>query len=263
MLSAYDEGKTFEENLNTRLCYDSIFYRFLPELLRESFRTSETYHAILYSISRGHHRISEIGNDLGFPYNKCDKYIDALRKLGLVEARQEDSKRSTYHITNSYINFWYHNLYENKDRITPSPSKEFTDAILERLDGEYTFPCYHDACQMWLKKRGSPLHASPIFSELGGCKGEPLTVKLENGEAFTFEYSDRQGENLLLAKFQSDFDTRYDKALFLKTIAAAEKANTFYNTAIAIFSTNRFSDYCVHAVSKMDNVLLIPIIQLK
>ena len=146
LLSAYNEEKTFKENLNTWLSYDSVFYRFLPELLRESFRTPETYHAILYSISRGHHRISEIGNDLGFPYNKCDKYIAALRKLGLVEARQEDSKRSTYHITNSYTNFWYCNLYGNIARITPSPSQEFTDAILERLDVDYTFPCYHAAC---------------------------------------------------------------------------------------------------------------------
>jgi len=138
--------KIFEENLNIWLCYDSVFYRFLPELLRESFRAPETYHAILYSISRVHHRISEIGYDLGFPYNKCDKYIDALRKFGLVKARQEDSKRSTYHITNSYINFWYRYLYGSTDRITPSPSQKFTDAILERLDVDYTFPCYHAAC---------------------------------------------------------------------------------------------------------------------
>ena len=104
LLGEYNTNLSFEENLKSWLSYDSVFYRFLPELLRDHFRAPETYNALMYSIATGHHRISEIAKDVGFPYNKCDKYIGALQAIGLVNSNNKGFKRSLYYLA-TYLSF--------------------------------------------------------------------------------------------------------------------------------------------------------------
>ncbi len=263
LLGEYNTNLSFEENLKSWLSYDSVFYRFLPELMKEHFRAPETYNALMYSIATAHHRISEIAKDVGFPYNKCDKYIGALQAIGLVKSKQQGgSKRSLYYLANSYLSFWYRYLYPNLDRITPTVENSLLDTILSELDSDFTVPCYHQACRKWLK-RNSSLYHSKIYDLLRKDEDEPLVVRLDHGETFTFEVSLYAHGHMLLAKLPGSLHERYDKALFLKTIKAAEQANLFYNNTVIIFSPHRFSDYCVHEVSKLPNVKLITIERLK
>ena len=263
ILDLYDAEKSFEDNLSDWLRYDSKYFTFFTELLKDEFRTPETYLSILYSIANGNHRISEIGDDLAFPYNKCDKYIHSLMHIGLVTATQkEGSKRSEYHITNSYTKFWLRELYHNRNILTPNADCNFIVSIMERLDEQYTFPCYKKACIRFMREFYS-YEFPRKFSKLQEKNGEPLTVKLSENEDFTFDFTSREGKYMLFVKIQSDFETCQNKDTLLKTMDASEKEHVFYDSILLVFGINRFSDYCVHTASTLENLKLIPITQLK
>ena len=94
----------FEENLKILLKHDSAFANFAPSILQRLFCSPESYHPILYSIACGKHRLSEIAKDIGFPNNKCGKYLEALIKAGLVKAQRErENSFARNFLTNSYI----------------------------------------------------------------------------------------------------------------------------------------------------------------
>ncbi|MBO5318572.1 MAG: hypothetical protein J6B01_02025 [Ruminococcus sp.] len=58
LLNDYDENKPFSDNFYAWTSTESLLYRLMPQMLSEQFRTPESYHAILYAIARGKHRLS-------------------------------------------------------------------------------------------------------------------------------------------------------------------------------------------------------------
>lgn len=87
LLNDYDESKAFPKNLQDWISTDSMLYRLMPQMLSEQFRTPESYHAILYAIATGKHRLSEIAKHMNVPNNQCKKYLDALIALGLIQVK--------------------------------------------------------------------------------------------------------------------------------------------------------------------------------
>jgi len=81
IMREYDDQKSFEENLRSMLNPSSAFINFMPELLSRYFRKPESYHYILYAIANGNHSVSEIGKFTGLPYNKCDSYRLAEKRI--------------------------------------------------------------------------------------------------------------------------------------------------------------------------------------
>ncbi len=102
-----DETASCEENLIKLLQYDSAFSNYLPQRLNEYFRTPKSYYPILKSLASGNSRLSDIAREVGFPNNKCLKYLEALIKLDFVKAEKKaNSSHSTYHLENSYFAAW-------------------------------------------------------------------------------------------------------------------------------------------------------------
>lgn len=101
LVRLFDFQKSFAENLPSLLAHDSAYSRYAESELRRNFRTTETYNILLYGMAAGHNRISELSDFSGFPQNKCDKYLKALDKAGLLETEQK--KDAAGHIRTHYI----------------------------------------------------------------------------------------------------------------------------------------------------------------
>ncbi|MBR6791526.1 MAG: hypothetical protein IKM49_00185, partial [Ruminococcus sp.] len=97
-------------------------------MLIEQFRTPESYHAILYAIARGKHRLSEIAKHMAVPNNQCKKYLDALIATGLIAVKEHH-----YSILNSYVDFWHRFFYLNMSRLVTVPS-DVASEILSQLN---------------------------------------------------------------------------------------------------------------------------------
>ena len=102
LLNNYDEDKSFSDNLYAWISTKSMLYRLMRQMLSEQFRTPESYHAILYAIAMGKHRLSEIAKHMAVPNNQCKKYLDALIAVSLIEVKEHH-----YFILNSYVDFWH------------------------------------------------------------------------------------------------------------------------------------------------------------
>ncbi len=105
-----------------------MLYRLLPQMLSEQFRTPESYHAILYAIATGKHRLSEIAKHMAVPNNQCKKYLDALIAMGLVAVKEHH-----YSILNSYVDFWHRFFYLNGSRLVTDPS-DIVSEIQPQID---------------------------------------------------------------------------------------------------------------------------------
>ena len=130
----------FEENLKILLRHDSSFSNFAPSILQRLFRSPESYHPILYSIACGKHRLSEIAKDIGFPNNKCGKYLEALIKAGLVRAQREsENSFARYFLTNSYIKSWYLYIYKNRMQQITDP-QGLMSKVIKTMDKAIALP---------------------------------------------------------------------------------------------------------------------------
>ncbi len=128
LLNDYDETRSFSDNLHDWISTKFLLYRLMPQMLSEQFRTPESYHAILYAISTGKHRLSEIAKHMAVPNNQCKKYLDALIAAGLIEVKEHH-----YSILNSYVDFWHRFFYLNTTRLITAPHDVAND-LQSQLD---------------------------------------------------------------------------------------------------------------------------------
>lgn len=231
LLNDYDESKPFFDNLNDWISTDSMLYRLLPQMLSEQFRTPESYHAILYAIATGKHRLSEIAKHMAVPNNQCKKYLDALIAVGLIEVKEHH-----YSILNSYVDFWHRFFYLNASKLVTTPYDVANDIQLQ-LD-EFTLEKQLPEC---IKKLP--------FDIPKDAKRQYNTV---------FDYIFQSGSHTILIKLPEAIDWHCTKQELDKLFdSVTDYCNAFYEAEICVVSFNRFSNYCVKQAGQLDNLHLV------
>lgn len=250
VMKKLDRDIRFEENLRRLLRHDSSFSQFVPALLRESFRTPASYYPILYSISQGKHRLSEIAADIGFPNNKCGKYLEALIDAGFVVAeRSPMGKRSTYYLKNSYLSFWFKYLYRNHSLLV-SDTERLLDIVFKDLDERIVLPAVHESCIRYMR-RGQKGDNHRLFAQFDRAKNKPVSFRFRDGFRGQFDCVLSNDKDALLCVFPKDLDARFTKNDLEHYLKAANRHGTAGNTQLMIFSLHRFSDWCVHTASNV------------
>ncbi len=231
LLNDYDETKSFFDNLNGWISTDSMLYRLMPQMLSEQFRTPESYHAILYAIATGKHRLSEIAKHMAVPNNQCKKYLDALIAMGLIEVKEHH-----YSILNSYVDFWHRFFYLNVGRLITAPSDAASE-ILSQLD-EFALEKKLPEC---IKKLPFDI---------------PKDAKRQYNAVFDFVF--QSGSHTVLIKLPESLDWHCTKQE-LDTLMdhVTDYCGAFYEAEICVVSFNRFSNYCVKQAGQLDNLHLM------
>jgi len=258
-----DTALPFEDNLKLLLRHDSAFSRFVPEILQRVFRTPESYHPILYSIACGKHRLSEIAKDIGFPNNKCGKYLEALRKAGLVKAQTEDDGGfARYFLTNSYLNSWYLFIYKNR-ALQITDLQGLFDMTVETMDKAVALPALKDSCIRLIDNKWTIDNGYLIDRYV---KGRTKPVKLKRKDRFRFKIDcilERNGRTLVCV-FPHSFDEKITKEQMEHYINVSGSYGSLYGeVSLVVFSVNRFSDWCVHQASVYDQLFCVPLERLK
>ena len=231
LLNDYDETRSFSDNLHSWISTDSMLYRLKPQMLSEEFRTPESYHAILYAIATGKHRLSEIAKQMAVPNNQCKKYLDALIAMGLIEVKEHH-----YSILNSYVDFWHRFFYLNMSRLVTVPS-DVASEILSQLD------------EFALEK------------QLPECiKKLPFDIPKDAKRQYNavFDYIFQSGSHTVLVKLPESLDwhcTKQELDMILDHVT--DYCGAFYEAEICVVSFNRFSNYCVKQAGRLDNLHLV------
>ncbi len=231
LLNDYDETSSFSDSLYDLISTDSMLYRLMPQMLSEQFRTPESYHAILYAIATGKHRLSEIAKHMAVPNNQCKKYLDALIATGLITVKEHH-----YSILNSYVDFWHRFFYLNASRLVTAPS-DVVSEIQSQLD-EFALEKQIPEC---IKKL--PFHI-------------PKDIKRQYNDVF--DYIFQSGSHTVLIKLPESLDWHCTKQE-LETLMdhVTDYCGAFYEAEICVVSFNRFSNYCVKQAGQLDNLHLV------
>lgn len=244
-----DDQCGFEENVRHLLAYDSAFTNTLPIWLAQSFRSPESYYPIFKSIAGGHHRLSEIAKDIGFPNNKCGKYLEALiRHEYVIAEKTESGKQSTYHLANSYYVSWARYAYGKSALQVGMPDKLY-EYVINDIDSTVALPAFLSSCMRFIDRAAKDFLFEYRASKVESTQ-KALSIKTPDGQGVVLDLCVQTDDAMYVFIFPHSLDTRYTKAEIENIYDALRHNEYYYNTHITIFSIERFSDWCVHETAR-------------
>ena len=156
LVRLFDFQKSYAENLRLLFTQDSAYFRYAESELRRSFRTPETYNILLYGMATGHNRISQLSELSSFPQNKCDKYLKALDKAGLLETEQRKDTaghiRTHYYPKGGYWKTWFRYVFPSQGRYLRAQEGEVLQQLADEIDKTIVAEYFKKVCWNWLEK---------------------------------------------------------------------------------------------------------------
>ena len=245
-----DEKRSFEENVRQLLAYDSAFSTYLPQRMRDYFRSPESYYPLLRSMAFGRNRLSEMAKDTGFANNKCGKYLDALIEAGFVRAEYDGGTYAKYYLTSSYYVAWARYAYLCSAEQIARPEKHL-QFVLSDLDEAIAVPAFQKACLRFLNS-GEEDKAGKKQKNKKPEIHKSIPIEFSDGNAAVLDYHEENGHYPEIYVFPRTLTTRITKAELKMILKAVEEICEPPNLYLAVFSMERFSDWCVHESAKRE-----------
>ena len=254
LVSLFRLDVSFEENIKSLFTADSLYLRYAEENLRREFRSPESYNTLLYGLSIGCNRISQLAEFSGYPKNKCDKYLKALDAAGYIETEQKKDEngqvRTHYFLKGGYLRVWYQ-LYFPRQQDFLDPLDE--DAIKELvfwIDDCATKYYFRKLCWRWFSR-----NASGFYGDGSVASGNPVQRDITIDGA-QIDFIQHGKDRDLYMKIWDDSEIGFPKELFQKIEKATTKTRPFYDNIYFLFSIGRVCNY-VEDLRKLGTVSIV------
>lgn len=249
LLSLYDTRISFEENVKALLHINSPFYRLMNDKMGEYFRTPESYNTLLYAMTNGYNRISELASFSGYPKNKCDKYIKTLCEFGLVRKEPEKNGHTKYYPANSYIALWYKTLLTAVPNADGSFGEDVYDRFMRYFNDEILSAFYKKMCVFWLDKNINSISTDYIDTKDLSYRN----VKVGN-VTFDFAYEKKRA---VYAYYDTTPGGKLTQKLWKEIESSTTKDRPFYENEYVICTVNRVPDSYWTLSTNYDNVHIV------
>ena len=249
LLSAYDTGISFEENVKAALHTSSPFYRLMKDKMAECFRTPESYNTLLYAMVNGYNRISELSAFSGYPKNKCDKYIKTLCEFSLVRKEPEKNGHTKYYPANSYIALWYKTLLTAVPNADGSFGEDVYDRFMRYFNDEILTAFYKETCVYWLEHNIISISTDYIDTKDLSYHN----VKIGN-VTFDFAYEKKRA---VYAYYDTTPGGKLTQKLWKEIESSTTKDRPFYENEYVICTVNRVPDSYWTLSKHYDNVHIV------
>ena len=254
LVRLFDFQKSFEENLPSLFAHDSAYFRYAESELRRNFRTPETYNTLLYGMATGHNRISQLSEFSGFPQNKCDKYLKALDKAGLLETEQRKDTarhiRTHYYPKGGYWKTWFRYVFPSQGRYLRAQEGEVLQQLADEIDRTVVAECFKKVCWNWLEKN----YHSCYWDGLLKFDDPKLRDVMVNG--VRFDYVQTTKDHTIYVKTWDNVREGFPKEAFQKIEAATTLVRPFYDNIYYLFSAERACNY-VEELRHLDTVAVV------
>lgn len=249
--------KSFEENLQELFLQDSEYVRYAERELRRCFRTPETYNTLLYGLATGHNRISQLAESSGFPQNKCDKYLKALDKAGLLETAQKKDTaghiRTHYDLNGGYWKIWFRHVFPSQGRYQKALEQNALRQLAKEIDRTVVADDFRKLCWNWLKTNYSRFYQDG-FLAFDDPEQRDVTV---NG--VSFDYVQETKDHTIYVKIWDQVREGFPKDAFQQMEAATTAIRPFYDNIYFVFSVGRACSY----VEQLRNLGTVAVVDLK
>ena len=257
LMRLFDFQKSFAENLSLLFAHDSVYFRYAESELRRNFRTPETYNILLYGMATGHNRISQLSEFSGFPQNKCDKYLKALDKAGLLESAQKKDAaghiRTHYYPKGGYWKTWFRYVFPSQGRCLKPPEGDSLQLLANDIDHSIVAEYFKTVCWKWMKKNYGDYYWDEIL-RFDNPKQQNVTVN-----DVRFDYVQETKDHTIYVKIWDDIGEGFPKAEFQKIETVMTKNRPFYENIYFLFSAGRACNY----VEQLRNLETVSVVDLK
>lgn len=248
LVALYDPTLSFEINLKRFLQPDSYFRHLAERIIKEYFRTPESYNTLLYGISTGKRRVSELSAFSGYPNNKCDKYLKSLISHGIVKHVNAQGKQPAhYAITNGYLSFWYRYVFPQSD----FRDEDVFQSMMQYVRSVLVKRAFRRECEYWLSNnvRAYRYMHGDFYAE------KDRRYKNVRLEQVAFDLVSEDFGDFVYVKYFDTIGTHCTKADWDEIERVT--ANFSKNNTYILFSIHRFSDYCWKMSASHDNLRLV------
>ena len=257
LVRLFDFQRPFAENLGVLFTQNSTYFRYAESELRRHFRTPETYNILLYGMATGHNRISQLAEFSGFPQNKCDKYLKALDKAGLLETVQRkditDHIRTHYYPKGGYWKTWFRYVFPSQGRCLKPLEGGNLQQLANDIDRSIVAEYFKTVCWKWMRKNYGDYYWDEILV-FDDPKQQNITV---NG--VHFDYVQETKDHTIYVKIWDDIGEGFPKAEFQKIETVTTKNRPFYENIYFLFSAGRACNY----VEQLRNLETVAVVDLK
>ena len=254
LVRLYDFQKSFTENLLSLFTQNSSYFRYAESELRRNFRTPETYNVLLYGMVTGHNRISQLSEFSGFPQNKCDKYLKALDKAGLLESAQKKDAaghiRTHYYPKGGYWKAWFLYVFPAQGRCIRPIERDYFQRLANEIDRTIVAEYFKKICWNWLEKNYHSCYWDGLL-DFDDPKKRDVVV---NG--IRFDYVQETKDYTIYVKIWDNVQEGFPKEAFQKIEAATTLARPFYDNIYYLFSVGRACNY-VEQLRHLDTVAVV------
>lgn len=133
-----DETKSLKENIiATLLNPTSYVYSYIEHLLISDYTNAINAERIIYAISNGKRKYSEIEERLGLKANgNLSKQLIALEEMDIISKiypinKQEDKKKISYGVRDNLLRFYYAFIYKNKSALQILGAEAFYEEYIQ------------------------------------------------------------------------------------------------------------------------------------
>ena len=254
LVRLFDFKKSFAENLLLFFAYGSSYFRYAESELRRNFRTPETYNILLYGMATGYNRISQLSEFSDFPQNKCDKYLKALDKAGLLESVQKKDAaghvRTHYYPKGGYWKVWFRYVFPSQGRYHEVQKGEALQQLADEIDKTVVAEYFKKVCWNWMEKNYHSCYWDGLL-KFDDPKNRDVVVN-----RVRFDYVQTTKDHTIYVKIWDNVREGFPKEAFQKMEAATTLVRPFYDNIYYLFSAGRACNY-VEELRHLDTVAVV------
>lgn len=249
LLSLYNSAIPFDENVKAMLNTNSYFYHLASNWMSECFRTPESYNTLLYAMANCYNRISELSAFLGYPKNKCDKYLKALEEHGLIHKVPGKNGHTKYYPASSYLSLWYKIFLTAVPNVDCTFNENTYASFMKYFNDVLLSSFYKEMCAYWLSENINSNSAEYINTK------DSTYQNINIGEIiFDFAY---QKKRSVYAYYDTTFGNGLTAKLWREIERVTTKDTPFYNNEYFLCTVNRVPESYWQLSKTYDNVHII------
>lgn len=236
-LKQFEPKKTTLENIQQHILEkEHYLFEEADFLLNQELREPKKYKAILYAISNGKNRMSEIAKETGIAQTVIPKYLDTLLTLEIITRKtsinEKDVSRNTiYDFNDNFFRFYFRFVYPNIMLLEERKIKTVIKEIKQEFQ-TYLGMIFEEVCRQYLRKSGEYTRVGSYWSK--GVEIDVIGTNKEKTFIAECKYKDDvdyENEMKRLQGKKHPFEKNVSYEIFAKSFKQKNKGidlNTIY-----------------------------------
>jgi len=257
-LQYWNDQKSLKQNICEQvLSPTGRLYHAAEDYITAQLREYGVYYTILSAIAQGKEKLNDIFTYTEYSRPKISVYMKNLMEFEVIEKVQsfetggnDNAKKGVYRIKNTFLNFWFRFVFQNRSSLYVMSPEEFYDTFIQPDIDAYLNRYFIQVCMEYFELSSAVKQLPIVISKMGtwvGKKGDVDIVAQDRyrhtivGQCswsetqFTYEMFEQLKKNIEYAKIKTQFYYLFSAKKFEEKLIQASKEDS----SIVLVDMNR------------------------